>query len=111
MFMPKIHYVEDGDLPNEILYTTGKYCLGYVVWAHGWVDVAFFHDGNFWNNGEKIYPVAWCELKPPKRVIKKWGDRSMKTFYKEHKSYYKELLKKSKEKQIEERKTRRNIQR
>lgn len=111
MFMPKIHYVEDGDLPNEILYSTGKYCLGYVVWAHGWVDTAFFNDGKFWNNGKVIHPIAWCELKPPKRVIKKWGDRSMKTFYKEHKSYYKTLLKKSKEKEIEERKTCRDIQR
>lgn len=87
--MIKIHYVEDGDLPNGVLYPTGEYCLGYVVWAHGWVSTAFFHDGDFWNNGEKIYPIAWCELKPPKRIIKKWGDRSMKTFYKEHKDYYK----------------------
>lgn len=93
----KIHYVEDGDLPNGVLYPTGKYCLGYVVWAHGWIDMAFFHDGDFWRHGEKIYPEAWCELTPPKRIIKKWGDRSMKTFYKEHKALYKEDLKKSKE--------------
>ena len=73
----KVHYVEDGDLPDEELLN-GKYHLGYIVWDHGWVDVAFYHDGKFWNNGEVIYPIAWTELKPPKRVIKKWGDRSEK---------------------------------
>ena len=89
MFMPKIHYVEDGDLPDETLLN-GVHHLGYVVWAHGWIETAFYLNGKFWNNGEEIHPIAWCELKVPKRVIKKWGDRSDKAFDKRWKRRIKE---------------------
>ena len=65
----KIHYVKDGDLPNPD-YPIGKYKFGYVVWAQGWMMHACYSDGKWWSNGEEIYPVAWFEPKPPKRVVK-----------------------------------------